>query len=491
MSAVLERPRAAASTAQAGSRRLAWLRERGMGATILVAAISSAFGVILIAATGYITSIARADPYLGESGSIAFVLGILTVVFVGLAVYIASIVTANTFATVIAGRTRQIALLRLIGASARSQRQRVAAQGLVVGVLGALAGLLGGIALAAAGIWAIGRMLGLEGISHTLLDPAFALPAIVVALTTWAAAWSGSRAVLRVTPLQALAGSVPATHGDTGNRRVRGGGAIVLLAAGAVLLGLGVLVGLFSPLGVLIAFVGGVLSFTGIALGAVIFMPPVLRLIGRLFGGSVTARLAAQHALRHPARSSRMAIGVVMGVALVTMFAVALESMKGVLAAELGSEVLAEFTSVIDAVSAIMMGLVGVSAVIAAVGMVNLLTIGVVQRRRELGLLRALGLSNRQVRAMVMLEAAHIAIAALVAGLALGIVYGWAGAQSAFGSISTNPLGEVMPTVLWPAVPLWPMVAVVCATLLLTLVATVVPTRLATRVAPVEALAAD
>ena len=491
MTAVLERPGAAASTAPAKAQRLAWLRERGMGATVLVAAISSAFGVILIATTGYITSIVQADPYLGESGSVALVLGILTVVFVGLAVYVASIVTANTFATVIAGRTRQIALMRLIGASARSQRQRVAGQGLVVGVLGALAGLLGGIALAALGIWATGWMLHLGDVPHTLLDPAFGLPAVVVALTTWAAAWTGSRAVLRVTPLQALAGSVPLTHDDAGGRRARGGAAIALLATGAALLGLGVLVGLVSPLGVLIAFVGGVLSFTGIAMGAVMCMPPLLRLIGRLFGGSVTARLAAQNALRHPARSSRMAIGVVMGVALVTMFAVALESMKAVFTAAFGSEPPAEFTSIIDTVSAIMMALVGVSAVIAAVGMVNLLTIGVVQRRRELGLLRALGLSNRQVRAMVMLEAVHIAIAALVAGLALGIVYGWAGAQSAFGSIATDAGGGGMPGIVWPSLPLWPMLAVIGATIVLTLVATVVPTRLATRVAPVEALAAD
>ena len=64
-----------------------------------------------------------------------------------------------------------------------------------------------------------------------------------------------------------------------------------------------------------------------------------------------------------------------------------------------------------------MMGLVAVSAVIAGVGLVNLLTIGVVQRRRELGLLRALGVSNGQVRRMVLLEAAHITIAATATGL--------------------------------------------------------------------------
>ena len=90
-----------------------------------------------------------------------------------------------------------------------------------------------------------------------------------------------------------------------------------------------------------------------------------------------------------------------------------------------------------------MMSLVAVSAVIAAVGLVNLLTLGVVQRRRELGLLRALGLSNAQVRRVVLLEAAHITIAALATGLVLGIAYGWAGAQSLLGSVPMDPSATV------------------------------------------------
>ena len=239
----------------------------------------------------------------------------------------------------------------------------------------------------------------------------------------------------------------------------------------------------------MVAFIGGILSFTGLALGATLVMPPVLRVVGRLFGDSATARLAAENALRYPERSSRMAIGVVMGVTLVTMFAVAIESTKAVMAKAAGGRLPDELATILDSFAAIMMGLVAVSAVIAGVGLVNLLTIGVVQRRRELGLLRALGVSNGQVRRMVMLEAAHITIAATVTGLVLGVLYGWAGAQSLLGSIPTDPDAPVVGTFVWPAVPVWPVVAIVVATAALTLVAAVVPTRLATRVAPVDALA--
>ncbi|WP_240638672.1 ABC transporter permease [Microbacterium sp. ABRD28] len=469
--------------------RWAFLRERGMGASILVAGISSAFGVLLVSVTGFLAAILRADPYLGDSGTLAFVLSFLTVILVGVAVYVAGIVTANTFATVVAGRTRQIALMRLIGASARAQRQEVARQGLVVGVIGALGGLVAGTGVAALGVVVGTELLGLDGVSYGVVTGELLVPATIVALTTWVAAWAGSRRVLTVTPMQALGGAVEVTREEVVRRTGRNLTAVALFAVGGALLAAGIALGLVTPLGVAVAFIGGIFSFTGIALGASLLMPPVLRLIGRLFGGSATARLAAENALRYPERSSRMAIGVVMGVTLVTMFAVAIESTKAVLTASAGGELLTEMAAVLDTFAAVMMGLVAVSAVIAAVGLVNLLTLGVVQRRRELRLLRALGLTAPQVRRVVLLEAAHLTIAALATGLVLGVAYGWAGAQSLLGSVSGDPSLPPGPTFVWPAVPLVPVLIVVAATAVLTLVAAVVPTRLATRVAPVEALA--
>ena len=490
MTAVTVDALAARSTGRAAPPPLAWLRERGMGASILVAAISSAFGVLLISATAYIAAMLSADAYIGASGVLGFVNGVLTALLLGVAVYVASIVTANTFATVVAGRTRRIALMRLIGASARSQRSEIGRQGLIVGVIGASVGLVGGTALAAGGVWLAGWMLGLGDVPFDLVRVELLIPAAIVALTTWAAAWAGSRRVLTVTPLEAVGGAIESSHDAVARRGARNITALVLGIAGAALLAVGILAGLVTPLGVVVAFAGGILSFTGLALGAALVMPPVLRLVGRLFGGSATARLAAENALRYPERSSRMAIGVVMGVALVTMFAVAMESVKAVMTAAAGGELPSELTTALDSFAAIMMGLVAVSAVIAGVGLVNLLTIGVVQRRRELGLLRALGVSNRQIRRMVLLEAAHITITATVTGLVLGVLYGWAGAQSLLGSIPLDPAATtVTSTLVWPAVPMWPVMAIVAATAVLTLVAAVVPTRLATRVAPVEALA--
>jgi putative ABC transport system permease protein len=469
--------------------RLAWLRDRGMGASILVAALSAAFGVVLVEVTAYIGAVLQSDPFIGDSETLAVIVSILSVLLTAVAMYVAAIVTANTFSTIVAGRTRQIALMRLIGATARSQRAQVGTQGLVVGVIGAVLGVVVGLLLSWAGVEVGSRLLGNAPADFTLAQPLMLLPAVGVALTTWAAAWAGSRRVLAVTPLQAIGGSVERTREDTARGRGRHVGAWGLLISGAALLAGGVLLGLLTPLGVVVAFLGGILSFTGLALGSVLFMPPVLRLVGRLFGTSATARLAAENALRYPERSSRMAIGVVMGVTLVTMFAVALESAKRLMTSQVG-DVPEEFFAPFDAFAAVMMVLVAVSAVIAAVGLVNLLTIGVVQRRRELGLLRSIGLSNRQVRRMVLLEATHITVAATLTGLVLGVAYGWIAAQSLLGSVPTlpdfTPAGLVAPQVPW-----LPVVIIVAATAVLTLVAAATPTRLATRVAPVEALAAD
>ena len=467
--------------------RFAYLRDRGMGASILVAALSSAFGVLLLSATGFIGAMIAADPYIGDSGLALAVIAILGVILLALALYVAAIVTANTFSTIVAGRTRRIALMRLIGATARSQRGEVATQGLVVGAIGALVGLAAGMAIGALGILAAQRLVG--DVAYDVAQPQLLIPAVVVVLTTWAAAWVGSRRVLTVTPLQALGGSVERAH-DEFSRPARNVTSMILIGIGAALLGVGAMTGMLSPLGIVPAFLGGLVSFTGLVIGSTAIMPPLLRLVGRLFGRTAVSRLAAENALRYPERSSRMAIGVVIGVTLVTMFAVAAETAQTVMirSAETAGYP-QERLEVLDQFAIVMTVLVGVSAVIAAVGLVNLLTIGVVQRRRELGLLRSLGLSNRQIRNMVLLEAVHITLTALTFGLILGVAYGWAGAQSVLGSVPTQ-LG-IASFIVLPAVPWLTVGGVVLAAAALTLVAAVTPTRLATRVAPVEALAAD
>ncbi|WZH37473.1 MAG: FtsX-like permease family protein [Microbacterium enclense] len=481
---------ASPATGTSRSSTWAWLREPGMGATILVGAISTAFGVILLSVTEYLAANIRAQPILGDREDVQITLAIATSLLVGLSIYVGAIVTTNTFATVVAGRTRRIALLRLLGSSARRERGVLARQGLILGTLGAVIGSTVGLVASIVGLNLASDLWHLN-VEWSVLRPDLVAPAIAVILVTWAAAWVGSRRVGVVTPLQALSNAVEPARDRVVARRGRHVVATVLVLVGAGLLTLGVIAGGVSQGAVLIAFAGGALSFTGVILGSALFLPPVLRAAGVLFGRGVVARMAASNALRHSERSSRTAIGVVMGVTLVTMFAVAAETSVQFVHVVLGDEIPEFMRVAVDIFTGLMIGLVGVSAVIAAVGVINLLVLGILQRQRELGLLRALGLSVRQVRTMVVFEAAHVVVTSVVIGFALGTLYGWAGAQSLLGWMPAVAGVADGPVYVAPAIPVTAVVIITLATAALTIAASVVPARTATRLSPVRSLAAQ
>ena len=455
--------------------------------SVLVASLSAAFGVGLLQITGFMSAVIAGDDVAGTSRTAAVMLSIVAIVFIVIAVYVSAIITANTFATIVAGRARSIALLRLLGATAGSQRRAIAGEGLFVGVAGTVIGSIIGTGVA----YGLGRLaIALDVVPETsygFWDPVLILPVVAVILTTWTASWVGSRRVLSVTPLQALGGSEELSREEVVQRPARNVLSLVLAITGAVLLVLGILAGFASPLGVLIGLVGGILSFTGIVFAADRVMPPALRLVGRLLGRSAPARLAAENALRHPQRSSRATIGLVIGVTLLMTFGVAMATWQQIiLAAQAQQPELYEgIDQLITAMVTIFSVLIGFSGVIAAVGLVNNLSLSVLQRTRELGLLRALGFSVQQLRRMILSESAQLTLTAVVLGVLLGGFYGWAGAQSMLGSISGAP------GLVFPAVP-WVILAVVVGGgALLTAIASWAPTRRATRVSPITALSVE
>ena len=68
--------------------------------------------------------------------------------------------------------------------------------------------------------------------------------------------------------------------------------------------------------------------------------------------------------------------------------------------------------------------LLGLAVVIAVLGIVNTLALSVIERTREVGLLRAVGMSRRQLRLMVRLESVAIAVLGAVLGVVMGVVFG-------------------------------------------------------------------
>ncbi|MDH6181137.1 putative ABC transport system permease protein [Microbacteriaceae bacterium SG_E_30_P1] len=447
--------------------------------SILVASLSALFGVALLQVTS-VLAVIISDGTAG-SATVAIMLSLVAMVFIAISTYVGSVVTANTFSTIIAGRRRTIALLRLVGSSARSLRSSVAREGFVVGVIGAALGLVLGTALAAA-LVAVGTLIGaIPTLDYGFVNPVVLVPVAAVVLTTWLASWIGARRVLQVAPIEATGAAVESRQEEVGARRGRNVTSIVLIAIGAGLLASAVLLGLITPAAVLVGVLGGIVSFTGVVLAAPIMMPAALRLVGRLLGRSSEARMAAENAVRYPERSARTTIGLVIGVTLVTMFIVAVATFQSML--EPVSEA-ADLDELMAAIVGVFSVLIGFSALIAAVGMVNNLSLSVLQRTRELGLLRALGFTVRQLRAMIRIEAAQLTATALAVGLLLGTVYGWVGAQSLLGSMPGA--GLVLPVVPW-----WLLAVIAAVGAVLTVAASVAPTRRATSIAPVVALAVE
>ncbi|HKA84655.1 MAG TPA: FtsX-like permease family protein [Acidimicrobiales bacterium] len=78
-----------------------------------------------------------------------------------------------------------------------------------------------------------------------------------------------------------------------------------------------------------------------------------------------------------------------------------------------------------DAILALMLGLLALALFIAFIGIANTIALSVLERTRELGLLRAVGMSRRQLRSMIRWESAIIAVFGTLLGLVIGLLGGW------------------------------------------------------------------
>jgi len=143
----------------------------------------------------------------------------------------------------------------------------------------------------------------------------------------------------------------------------------------------------------------------------------------------------------------------------------------------------AELDRAVDAILLVTIGLLAVAVLIALVGVGNTLGLSVIERTRESALLRALGLTGRQLRGMLAVEAAVLSAVAVVLGVAMGIGYGWAGIATLFADIADDGVPLVVP---WARIALVAAVAIVAG-----LLASVLPARRASRVAPAAALAGE
>ena len=352
----------------------------------------------------------------------------------------------------------------------------------LTGVVGAVAGVVvGTIATDVFRAVLVGRGT-LPDVDYPLASTLLVLPLVAMAPACALAGWIGSRRILRVSPAAALSDSAVAAPLTRRTSVVRAVLALLLIGGGSLLLVVAMLLGEGSPLaGFVVAFAGSVTSGTGLLVGARFVIPWLVRVVGRLLGNGPVARVAARNAVLDPLRTTRSTMGLVVGVTLVTTFAsglralqLSVDSWEGLTPAEA-----VHAHQVLSTTTAIMVAIVVISSVISAVGFVSTMSLTVIQRRREIGLVRTLGLTRRQVRRMITLEAAALSGTAVAFGIALGLVFGSVGAQSLVGSQTDG--------FMW-GLPWGILATIAMAGVLLVLASARPPARRAIRVSPIEAL---
>ncbi|WP_121258358.1 ABC transporter permease [Nocardioides ferulae] len=256
-------------------------------------------------------------------------LGFLTtflLIFAGISLVVGAFLIVNTFSILVAQRSRELALLRALGASRRQVVWSVQLEAFVLGLLGSTVGLGLGVLLAF-GLRFLFGQFGLDMSGQSLVfAPRTVIAAYAVGvLVTMVAAWLPARRTGRIAPVQALRDDVAMPESSL-HRRLLLGMALLGLGAAALFAGLFVDVpraGWFVGAGVL-----GILL--GVASASPVISRPFLvaaRVVyARVFGS--VGNLAGQNSLRNPRRTTATASALMIGLALACTMAIVGDSAK-------------------------------------------------------------------------------------------------------------------------------------------------------------------
>lgn len=457
------------------SRTLVMGSMRELGTVGLVAGLGSAYAAVLIMTSSFLSTMASAG------GGVGVLLGSVATVFILIALYVSVVVIANCVDTVIAGRLRHIALLRLLGARGPYLRRSVMRATALVGLAGGVVGAVAGVVLADLTRIVLVARGTLPEADYGLVHPLVLLSVAAVAVAATLAGWLGSRAVLRVSPAQAMSGTATEMPRSRAGSVLRAIASLMLIGGGLLVLLVSMWLGEDgSAAGFLAAFFGSVVSATGLLLGARFVIPALVGLCARLVGTEPPAVLARRNAVKDPLRTTRSTMGLVIGVTLVTTFASGMQALRASIATwPSDAEHQGEMDQILAAATAILIAIVVISSVIAAVGFVSTMSLTVIQRQREIGLLRSLGFTRGQVRSMITRESVALSATAVAFGMVLGLVYGSVGAQSLIG-FGTDGF-------VW-GVPWLVLAGIAVCGVVLVLAASRAPARRAVTVTPIEAL---
>jgi putative ABC transport system permease protein len=274
--------------------------------------------------------------------------------FALIALLVGAFIIYNTFSILVAQRTRDLALLRAVGASRRQVLGSVLLEAVVVGLVAAVLGLVAGIGVAA-GLEALLTGFGLDiPAAGIVLTGRTVLASVLTGLlVSVGSAVLPARRASKVPPIAALRDLAHDRSGRS-RRRMVAGSAVV--ATGAASLSLGLL----SQSERALPAVG--LGAAAIFLGVAVLGPVIARPVSRLIAAPLPAlvgmpgRLARENAIRNPRRTAATAAALMVGVSLVCFVTIVAASSKASSAAQVDRAFAGDF--VVDAGS---LGAVGLS----------------------------------------------------------------------------------------------------------------------------------
>ena len=240
-------------------------------------------------------------------------------VFAFVALFVGAFIIFNTFAIIVAQRTRELALFRALGASGRQVMTSVMVEATVIGVVSSLLGVLAGIGIAILLKGALSATgLEIPSSGTVILGRTFVVSIVVGTLVTVIAALVPARRAARVAPIEALREAQ-----DRPGRSLR-----FRLISGLIVLALGIVplvYGLFGAPGNALQLVGlGVaLTFVGVAMLTPLIARPIAGAIGLpIRKTGVPGKLGGENSMRNPRRTAATASALMIGLGLVVFVAV-------------------------------------------------------------------------------------------------------------------------------------------------------------------------
>ncbi|HEY5317990.1 MAG TPA: ABC transporter permease, partial [Solirubrobacteraceae bacterium] len=259
-------------------------------------------------------------------------------VFALISLFVGAFTIFNTFSITVGQRTRELALLRIVGASRRQLFRSVLAEAAVVGLAASLVGLGLGV-LAALGLKAL---LGAFGVTLPSAPLVFEARTAVVSLAvgvgvTVLSAIGPARRAVRIAPVAALVDHSE-EEGDSLRRRLIGGAVAAFGGIAALVAGLA------APAIALVG-VGAVAMFIGAGMLAPIIARPMASLLGRPLAAllGTPGRLGRENSMRSPRRTAQTAAALMVGMALVSAIAVLGASLSQSATSEVDSAVSADY----------------------------------------------------------------------------------------------------------------------------------------------------